>query len=68
MFDFWRHLNLTDKDKALHKGLLKLINEADFNLKAREVRAFLEVIAWATELEKNFTRKPKPKKVNKGVS
>lgn len=60
---------MNDKDKAMHSGLIKLINEANFTMKAREVRAFLEIVSWVNDLEKNFTRKPEPKQVKeKGIS
>ena len=60
---------MNDKDKAMHNGLLKLINDANFVLKAREVRAFLEIVSWVNDLEKNFVRKPEERKTkSKGVS
>lgn len=60
---------MNEKDKAMLNGLIKLINEADFVLKAREVRAFFEIVNWVTDLEKNFVRKPEENKTkSKGIS
>jgi len=42
----------TEKDRALHKGLMKILDEGSFTLKAREVAAFIEIYRWAKELEK----------------
>ena len=46
------------EDEALHKGLMKLLDEASFNLRAREVRAFLVIYEWT----KNLPQKLKDKK------
>lgn len=51
----------TEQDKALHRGLMKLLDEATFPLKAREAKAFLAIYDWA----KNLPNK-KPKKVERG--
>lgn len=40
----------TEKDKALHKGLMKILDEGTFPLKAREVIAFAEIYAWVKSL------------------
>jgi uncharacterized coiled-coil DUF342 family protein len=41
-------------DKAYHAGLLKLVNDADFTLKAREVGTFIDVYKWVKELPAKF--------------
>lgn len=40
-----------EKDKALHKGLMKILDEGTFQLKAREVSAFAAIYNWAKSLE-----------------
>lgn len=52
----------TKEDEALHKGLMKLLDEASFSLKAREVRAFLAVYEWARTLNNKPTITPKKDK------
>lgn len=47
----------TKEDEALHKGLIKLLDDATFELKAREVKAFAAVYSWAVDLPNKF--KPK---------
>lgn len=34
------------RDKAMHQGLMKILNEGTFELKAREVSAFIEIYNW----------------------
>ncbi len=41
-----------DNDKAMHAGLMKLLNEGTFELKAKEVPAFLKIYNWTMELAK----------------
>lgn len=41
---------MTEQDKAMHKGLMKLLNEATFPLQAREVAAFGRVYSWVCDL------------------
>ena len=41
---------MNKEDVAFHKALMKLLDEATFNLKAREVKAFLAVYEWASGL------------------
>jgi len=53
---------LTEKDIALHKGLMKLLNEASFVLKAREVIAFSDIYAWTNSIPKRLAEKPVVKK------
>lgn len=45
------------EDEAMHKGLMKLLEEASFNLKAREVRAFLAVFEWTKNLPEKMKKK-----------
>ncbi len=40
----------TKEDEALHKGLMKLLDEGTFHLQAREVKAFLVVYDWVKNL------------------
>lgn len=46
----------TKEDEALHKGLMKLLDEGTFHLQAREVKAFLVIYDWI----KNLPSKEKP--------
>ncbi len=41
---------LTQRERALHKGLMKLLEEGSFTLKAREVAAFAEIYKWTKSL------------------
>ena len=50
--------NMTDKDKAMHRGLMKLLDEASYTLKAREVPAFIQIYNWV----KNLPKESKPVK------
>lgn len=50
-----------EKDKALHKGLMKILDEATFQLKAREVQAFAAIYNWAKGLEQKMQTVDKPK-------
>lgn len=52
----------TKEDKVLHKGLMKLLDEATFPLKAREAKAFLVIYEWT----KNLPERDKIKKVDSG--
>ena len=52
---------MTDQDKAMHRGLMKLLDEADFTLKAREVAAFIQIYNWTKELP-NKMKQPEPVK------
>lgn len=54
----------TDEDKALHKGLMKLLDEASFSLQAREVRAFLVIYEWTKNLPNKVEPQIKEKKPN----
>lgn len=57
----------TEKDKALHKGLMKLLEEGSFTLKAKEIAAFAEIYGWAKRLmdkPSGATLKPKKTKGN----
>jgi len=60
---------LTPTDKAMHNGLLKLLNEASFTLKAKEVSAFASIYKWVQDMPENLeSKKPvvdEKKKVNK---
>lgn len=52
----------TKDDAALHKGLMKLLDEATFPLKAREAKAFLVIYEWANNLPNKMQPKIKEKK------
>lgn len=55
---------MTDRDLLIHKGLIKILDDATFQLKAREVAAFLEVYKWVKELPEKF-KEPVIEKVKK---
>ena len=42
------------KDKAMHRGLMKLLQDGTFPMKVREVPAFSEIFDWATNLPKEM--------------
>ena len=52
------------KDEAMHRGLVKLIDEqGTFELKTREMAAFSHVIAWVRELPSSMKeREEAPRK------
>lgn len=53
-----------DKDKALHKGLMKILDEATFTLKAREVAAFVQIYNWVKEMPSKTPDKKAIKKLD----
>jgi len=56
---------LSKEDLALHKGLMKLLNEASYELKAREISAFSSIYNWALNLPDLKCEKCKKKKKGK---
>ena len=48
-------------DKALHKGLMKLLDEGTFPLQAKEVPAFIKIYNWAKDLDKEPPKVTKKK-------
>lgn len=52
-------MSFSERDILFHKGLMKLLDEARFDLKAREVGAFIQVYNWAKDLPKTCGDKPK---------
>lgn len=52
---------MTKEDLAYHKALMKLLDEATFSLKAREVAAFTHVYNWAKDLPNKIVEKPEIK-------
>jgi hypothetical protein len=48
-------------DKVMHKGLMKILDEGTFELKAREIPAFSRVYNWALTLMDE--KKPDKKEV-----
>jgi len=54
----------------MHKGLMKILDEGTFELKAREVPAFIAVYNWALALadEKPKEKEPKKDKPKKKVN
>lgn len=50
---------MTEQDKALHKALIKILNDGSFELKAREIQAFLNVYNWVVDLPKLIDKKDK---------
>lgn len=57
---------MTKEDMALHAGLMKLLDEATFPLRAREAKAFLVVYDWAKRLPEKLNTQPKIEKVKRG--
>lgn len=53
---------LNETERALHKGLMKILDEGTFPLKAREVPAFAQIYAWVKSLA---DKKDEPIKVKK---
>lgn len=53
------------EDEAMHKGLMKLLDESTFRLQAREVKAFLVIYDWVKHLPVKMKEQEKPKKVTK---
>lgn len=56
---------LSKEDLALHKGLVKLLNDGTFELKAREVPAFGAVYNWALKINEMKCDKCNKKKKGK---
>ena len=51
---------MNDKNKAFHIGLMKILDEGTFPLKAREVSSFAAVYNWVKhELPEQLAEKPK---------
>lgn len=53
---------MNKENLALHKGLMKILSEATFELKAREVASFAKVYEWANKLPDEFIEKKQTKK------
>ncbi len=53
---------MTKEELALHKGLLKILDEGTFSLKAREMPAFLKIYDWVKSMP---DKKPSKKKAKK---
>jgi len=54
---------INDSDKALHKALMKILDEGTFSLKVREVPAFIKVYNWVSGMADEQPKpQPKPKK------
>jgi hypothetical protein len=61
---------MTKEDKALHKGLMKILGDGTFPLQARDVAVFSAVYRWANDLPNKIKaplvkKKTKKKVVNK---
>lgn len=57
---------MNNEDLLFHKALMKILDEATYSLKAREVASFIKVYEWTKEIPSKFVSKPKLKKsVNK---
>jgi hypothetical protein len=54
---------LAKNDEAMHTGLMKLLDEGTFELKAREVPAFIQVYNWTKALD--FSEKEEVKEEKK---
>jgi hypothetical protein len=57
----------TKEDEALHKGLMKLLDEGTFHLQAREVKAFLVIYDWVKKLPQKSQPMIKVKKDKNGI-
>ena len=57
----------TSNDRTHIKGLLKILNDGTFPLKAREVPAFTQIITWVQDLQIRMNEKPKAKEPKKTV-
>jgi hypothetical protein len=49
------------EDLVYHKALMKLLDEATFELKAREVGAYVSVYNWAKNIPNKLQTKVAPK-------
>jgi len=49
---------MTEQDKALHRGLMKILSDGTFPLQARDVPVFSQVYKWANDLPKLLDAKP----------
>jgi len=47
-----------EKDKALHKGLLDLLNDGDFTVKMRAAPKMIAIYNWVLNMPSEFIRKP----------
>jgi len=46
------------KDRALHKGLMRLMDSVTFPLMAKEITAFARIYEWTKSLPDQFIAKP----------
>lgn len=53
---------MNEQNRALHRALTKLLNEATFPLQAKEVNAFIKVYDWVKTMPDQFVEKPQKKK------
>lgn len=53
---------MNEQNRALHRALLKILNEATFPLQAKEVNAFIKVYDWVKNMPDTFVEKPQKAK------
>lgn len=57
---------MTQRDRQMHQGLMKILNDADFTIKRREAIPLLQVIEWAEkELPALISKEPVVKKTTR---
>ena len=54
---------MNKENLAMHRGLIKILDDGRFKLKAREMPVFLNVYKWAKELPNKLTEKEEPKEL-----
>jgi len=56
-------MKVNNDDKALLKGLVKVLQEGTFPLKVKEVAAFAKVYQWVLNLEERFEEKEEKEEI-----
>jgi hypothetical protein len=46
--------SFTAQDKVLHQGLVHLLNQGKFELSAKDVQAFANIIQWVNTIPQKF--------------
>lgn len=57
-----------NQDLIMHKAMKKLLEDATFPLKSREVVAFVKVMEWFDNLPLRFFEETKEKESSKGIN
>ena len=50
----------TAQDKTLHQGLVHLLNQGKFELSAKDVQAFVNIVRWVNAIPQKFETPDKP--------